>query len=210
MAEDLYMRDSMASLFLILALAIALPLALISVVLGLMSKSKLKNVIFFFAVITVLLIVGTLVNGIIGNKYYDYDGHHPCTWVELGLSCGALTVGLFLFIGALYAFFSTRTVANKQVVEVVVDTKLDGDYAFVTACSNCGIGLWTSICVSFASILGVESKNYTKKLNKVLTAVREKLDEVAKANPQYDFRDFRVVKEGKVAYTGTMMGVKKK
>lgn len=209
-------RDSMASLFLVLALAVALPLTIAAVVLALIGKRKSKIAVIGFAVIAVLLVIGTLVNGLIGlNRGDFYDGrmhHHPCTWVELGLCCGALTIALLIFIGALISVLKPNKEKQEEdeQLDVVVSTRLDGDFVFVTACANCGIGLWTSICVSFAGIMGVESKNYTKKLNRVLTAVRRKLEEVAKANPEYEFRDFRVVKEGAVAYTGTMMGVKKK
>ncbi len=212
------MKDSLASTFLILALAIGLPFALISIALVIKKKGAMKAAAIFLSVLAIMLVIGTLVNAIIGiNHARDY-GHHPCTWVALGLSCGAMAVGLIALCVGVYAFFSksgqqAQNSAAQTVTDngyVIVKKKIDGDVALFTAASNNGVGLWTSICISFASIFGVESVNYTRKMNMVLTRVSSKLEEVMKEYPEFEYRDFRVIKEGNLAYTASVMGIRKK
>ena len=77
----------------------------------------------------------------------------------------------------------------------------------LTATSNCGVGLWTSICVMFASIFGVKSVNYQRKMNKITTEIKRSLEKQMEKNPNYTYGDFRIVKEGNLAYTGTVLGV---
>ncbi len=79
----------------------------------------------------------------------------------------------------------------------------------LTASSNCGTGLWTSICVFFASIFGVESKNYTKKMEKTTKRIKDSLLEQAIKYPDYEFEDFKIIKEGKLKYSGSLLGVLK-
>ena len=72
----------------------------------------------------------------------------------------------------------------------------------VTASSNSGIGLWTSICIFFASIFGVESKNLMKKQNKVLDkALARLLENISTLGNFTNVSDFRVTWQGKLAVT---------
>ena len=103
-------------------------------------------------------------------------------------------------------------IQSKQVKE----EKTDGFFThnkktiLITASSNCGVGLWTSICVFFASIFGVESTNYTKKMNRVVDSVKRKMIEKMNKYPDYEFGDFRIVKEKGLVYSGSVIGVLKK
>lgn len=224
------MVDSLASIFLLLAVLVGVPLTVIAIVLITKVKGTGRYVVLFFAVLTVLLMIGTIVNAIIGNSnakiYGDYVRHHPCTWVALGLSCGTMGVGLINTIIALFLFAANKNAPKKAAQTsnsgdtyetgddeseyVVVKKKIDGDVVLFTASSNNGVGLWTSICISFASIFGVESKNYTKKLNMTMNRVKNKLTQLMEQYPEFEYRDFRIVKEGNIAYTGSVMGIKKK
>ena len=226
------MIDSLASTFLILSLAVGLPLVALSIALVVNRKVTWKAFVYFFSVLAVLLAIGTLVNAIIGNSHvrYDYDHdiiHHPCTWVALGLSCGAMGVGLVDLIIALAVLIKDKSMKAAMAQEnqggdngyyqpvtnngyVIIKKQIDGDVALFTASSNNGVGLWTSICISCASIFGVESVNYTKKMDMVLARVSNKLEEVMKEYPEFEYRDFRVVKEGNLAYTASVMGIRKK
>ena len=76
----------------------------------------------------------------------------------------------------------------------------------LTASANVGIGLWTSICVFFANIFGIESENYSKKLQYVMDKVKKDLEEEMSKYPDVKFSDFRIVKDGSLAYTGTVIG----
>ena len=218
------MKDTLALLFMLLSIFVGLPLAGASIALVFNRKGIGKYVVIFFAVLTVMLTIGTFVNALIGGSKEEYDSHHPCTWVALGLSCGAMGVGLIDLIIAVFVRISKNMSASQPASNnsgempvqqtnngyVVVKKKIDGDVALFTASSNVGIGLWTSICVSFAAIFGVESTNYTKKLDIVLNRVRGKLEELMKEYPEFEYRDFRVVKEGNIAYTASVMGIRKK
>ena len=77
----------------------------------------------------------------------------------------------------------------------------------LTASANVGVGLWTSICLAFAKVFGVESKNFSKKLNIVMDLLKEKLELQMCELPGFEFTDFRVVKDGTLAYTATVLGV---
>lgn len=88
--------------------------------------------------------------------------------------------------------------------------KKEKEFLLLTASSNTGVGLWTSICVFFSSIFGVESKNYTKKMNRVLGKVKSSLQSQISKHPNYVFSDFRIVKESGLTYTGSVIGILKK
>lgn len=81
----------------------------------------------------------------------------------------------------------------------------------LTASSNTGIGLWTSICVGFCSILGTESKNYKKKQNKVLAAANLELAQQLKSlGFGYVLSDYRVTWSGKLSVTVSALAVDSK
>lgn len=86
--------------------------------------------------------------------------------------------------------------------------KKDKDVILLTASSNTGVGLWTSICVSFARVFGVQSENFKRKQEKVIDNIRYDLERQMAQNPGYIYEDFRIVKDGSLAYTGTVIGVK--
>ena len=72
----------------------------------------------------------------------------------------------------------------------------------VTASANTGRGLWTSICVFFAHIFGVESKNLLVKHNKVLTIAEERLcQKINELGPDFVIEGFRVVWETPLSVT---------
>ena len=78
----------------------------------------------------------------------------------------------------------------------------------LTASANCGIGLWTAICVAFSSVFGVESHNFTEKQTKVLNAAKERLSEEFQGlGPGFTLIDFRVVWERKLSVTVSAMAV---
>ena len=76
------------------------------------------------------------------------------------------------------------------------------DTVILTSSANTGIGLWTSICVAFASIMGCESKNYKRKQKRILKKANEELyKQLAELGPGYELFDYRVVETGKLAIT---------
>ena len=76
----------------------------------------------------------------------------------------------------------------------------------LTASENCGIGLWTSICVGFANVFGVESLNYKRKAELVIDRVKDKLIKQIISKPEYDFSNFCIVSDGRLSFTGTIIG----
>lgn len=83
---------------------------------------------------------------------------------------------------------------------------MENKVIIITASANVGIGLWTSICVVFANIFGIESKNFSKKMQRVMDKVKKDLEEQMSKYPEIEFSDFRIVKDGSLAYTGTVIG----
>ena len=79
----------------------------------------------------------------------------------------------------------------------------------LTVASNRGIGFWTSICLGFSNFFGFKSYRYNLKLNAILKEITEKLEEKMENYPDYDFSDFRIVKENKLCYIGSVYGVLK-
>lgn len=72
----------------------------------------------------------------------------------------------------------------------------------LTASSNTGIGLWTTICVAFSSIFGCVSKNYKKKQDKVLDNANEELMEsLSELGEDYVLSDYRVTWSGGLRVT---------
>ena len=76
----------------------------------------------------------------------------------------------------------------------------------LTASANIGVGLWTSICLAFANIFGVQCKHYNVKLQCVMNLVKKELQKEMDKYPGVQFSDFRIVQDGKLAYTGTVIG----
>lgn len=76
----------------------------------------------------------------------------------------------------------------------------------LTASANVGIGLLTAICVGFANIFGVKSNKYNKKLQFVMDKIKRDLCEEMEKYPGIQFSDLRIVQDGKLAYTGTVIG----
>ena len=164
------------------------------------------------SVLTLLLFIGTLVNAIISfhllteDDYYIEYGYTPAVgWVTLGLGCGAIALGIISII-AVIAVMNSK---DEEMVASPKDPVMTGNVVLLSASANVGIGLWTSICVACASIFGVESKNYTKKMERASNAVKARLLKQMNNYPDFAFADFRIVKEGSLAYTGTVIGVRK-
>ena len=79
----------------------------------------------------------------------------------------------------------------------------------VTASANTGRGLWTSICVAFAHVFGVESKNLLAKHNKVLTIAEERLcQKIKDLGTGFVLEDFRVIWESPLSVTVSALAVK--
>ena len=72
----------------------------------------------------------------------------------------------------------------------------------ILASANTGIGLWTTICVSFCKIFGTESKSYKSKQTKVLKRARERLNEQIKEyGDNCKITDLRVTWQASLACT---------
>ena len=79
----------------------------------------------------------------------------------------------------------------------------------LVASANIGTGLWTSICVSFCSLLGRQSKNYKKKQTRLLAMANEELTNSFKAlGKGYALSDYRVTWSGKLFVTVSALAVK--
>ena len=202
---------TIALIFLILG-CVGVLFAVISI-LGLKKvKYGNKAMVLGAAVLTILLFIGTLVNAIIElSRDYDFDETYPCGWVALGLGCGTIAVGV---ISLLLLFIAIKAKPKEDEIEDMLPGSEDRavineNFVLLSTSANIGIGLWTSICVSCASIFGVESKNYTKKMNKATALVKSKLLVQMKKYPDFVFADFRIVRDSGLAYTGTVIGTKK-
>ena len=156
------------------------------------------------AVFALLLYVGTMVTAIIAIT----DWNEPCAWVALGLSSAAIVFGV---ISAILAIMAFRTRNEDAIAKQGEDEQpvVSDNFVLLSASANVGTGLWTSICVAFAAIFGVESKNYTKKMERANKAVKARLLKQMSEYPDFVFEDFRIVKDGNLAYTGTVIGTKK-
>lgn len=88
--------------------------------------------------------------------------------------------------------------------------KNDQDVILITASAHLGLGFWTHICMSFADFFGKTSIRYETKLYKVMGLINLRLLTKMKSFPDYDFVDYRIVKDGKLSYVGSCMGIKKK
>ena len=76
----------------------------------------------------------------------------------------------------------------------------------LSSSANMGTGLWTMICLFFCKIFGRESRNYRIKVNKAMNMVKNRLAMAMSEYPEYDFEDFRVVKEKDLSFIGTVLG----
>ena len=95
---------------------------------------------------------------------------------------------------------------QKSVEVTKLPTK---DLIILTASSNTGIGLWTSICVGCAAIFGVQSKKYKFKMNKILNEIKSDLESQMAQYKEYEFKDYRIIREKGLAYYGTVIGTRK-
>lgn len=79
----------------------------------------------------------------------------------------------------------------------------------LTSSSNCGIGLWTSICVFFCGIFGIESKAYRKKQSKVVTNIKLSIrNQFENLEGEYELRDFRITWNGNLSATASTVASK--
>ena len=85
------------------------------------------------------------------------------------------------------------------------------DYIVLTASANTGIGLWTSICVAFAKIFGVQSANLQSKQKRVALSLKKQIDRQFSELPEgkYELRDYRVIFSSSLAATATAIAAKK-
>lgn len=217
-----YVDGNMVDFFPIIFLAlgsIGAVLALVALIIGRGRHNQARSKVVGYAAVSFVFEAGVIPDAVISHNIplcdYVYTGygyenvyyHHPCAWVTLGLACGALIFGLLALIMQIKHLHDPN-----EVMEDVMEDQLiyPGQKVVVfTASSNNGLGLWTSICQMFAAIFGVESKNVSKKCKRTAARVRRQLTNLMQKHPEYEYSDFRIVKDGNVAYTGTVYGVLK-
>lgn len=164
------------------------------------------------SILTILLFIGTLVNAIISfsliaeDYYYEYYDYTPAVgWVTLGLGCGAIVFGLISIIVVFIAMNSK----DQEMVASENEPIINGNVVLLSASANVGVGFFTgAICLPWSAFLGVECKNYTKKMERASNAVKERLLRQMSNYPDFKFSDFRIVKEGGLTYTGTVIGTR--
>ena len=83
------------------------------------------------------------------------------------------------------------------------------EYKLLTASTNTGIGLWTSICVGFSAIFGVQSLAFKKKQNRILYAAnRDLLNQFKELGSGYSLHDYRVFWSSKLSVSVSAMAIK--
>ena len=71
----------------------------------------------------------------------------------------------------------------------------------ITASANTGIGLWTSICVAFCSLLGRESNHFKAKQDRILRMANTRLNKLAETLKAKCITDYRVTWSGSLSVT---------
>lgn len=79
----------------------------------------------------------------------------------------------------------------------------------LTAHEYIGLGIWTRVCIIVSSIFGMKSKSYDNKRTRVLESIKQDLYTQMADYEDYDFSDFRIVREDNLNYIGTVMGVRR-
>lgn len=80
----------------------------------------------------------------------------------------------------------------------------------LSATYNKGIGFWTNICQGFANFFGCKCKHYDKKVNIALSEIEKSLLLKISSYPDYDFSSFHIASDGRLSFTGSVLGVKMK
>lgn len=65
--------------------------------------------------------------------------------------------------------------SNIIAMSGTVTPKSDKKHKVCFGSANIGLGLWTAICLCFASFFGVESKRFTRKQNDVLSVAKKRM-----------------------------------
>ena len=115
---------TIASTFLTLTLAVALPLALVAAIFHGVKLKPRNGALIFFNIVAFGLIIGAFVNAIVGlalssEAYTYYDSYfkrysyvpesiHECSWVAMGLSIGAMALGLVVMLSTFGCIRSRR------------------------------------------------------------------------------------------------------
>ena len=78
----------------------------------------------------------------------------------------------------------------------------------LAASANMGVGLWTSICVAFCSLLGRQSQNFKRKQVRLLAMANEDLNKsFKKLGKGYVLNDYRVTWSGKLSVTVSALAI---
>ena len=75
--------------------------------------------------------------------------------------------------------------------------------------ANTGIGLWTSICVAFATVFGVQSKNLKAKQERIVNQCILNLNEKMIGYPNYEAVDLEVKFQAKLEVTVSVLLMEK-
>ena len=76
----------------------------------------------------------------------------------------------------------------------------------LTSTRNTGIGLWTSICLSFANAFGRSCERYNQKARSVIYLIKKELEKQMSAHPDYEFGDIRLTSDKPLSFTGSVTG----
>ena len=91
---------------------IGLVLSIIALVKGRKVNNDYTPLVAVLSIVTILLFLGAIVNGILGialSYYYT----HPCSWICMGLGCGAVLFG----VAAILVHSKTKNIAPKEQSE---------------------------------------------------------------------------------------------
>ena len=176
---------------------------------------KIKIAFLFLSTVSVLLCAAASPTGFFYDTR-DVSGILLC--VNTGFT-GLLFVSLLLYC-VLAKLRPGQGEAAKGVQEEVSplevktqdisSTRSKDKVVLLSATYNKGIGFWTGICQGFANFFGCKCKHYDKKVNIALSEIEKSLLLKISSYPDYDFSSFHIASDGRLSFTGSVLGVKAK